>query len=231
MAILTVQGRNVERIGHRGAPRRFLENTLPSFEEALRLGADAIELDVHVTADRQVVVHHDPTLSSTVSPGALRRKPISALRLRELVEVDLGSGSRIPLLREVLELTRGRVTAYVEIKAGDVEAVVEVITASGATCAIHSFDHASVAEVARYSQAIPKGVLFDRWPKSLDAVVAAGGARDVWPKATLITEARLAQIHALGCRAIAWTVNDSTRARELASWGIDGLCTDELTLL
>ncbi|HET9425615.1 MAG TPA: glycerophosphodiester phosphodiesterase, partial [Gemmatimonadaceae bacterium] len=64
-------GRNVERIGHRGAPRRYLENTLPAFTEAVRLGADAVELDVHVTADGQVVVHHDPALSRRVTPAAM----------------------------------------------------------------------------------------------------------------------------------------------------------------
>lgn len=231
MASVTTQGRKVERIGHRGAPRRFLENTLPSFTEALRLGADAVELDVHVTADREVVVHHDSGLSSSIAPGALRRRALSSLLMREIAEVDLGSGSRIPRLDDVLAETRGRATAYVEIKAGDVEAVAEVIARSGAVCAIHSFDHAAVAEVGRVSTGIPLGILLDRWPKDLGAAVRQAGARDVWPRATLITEARIAEIHGLGCRAIAWTVNDGDRARELKSWGVDGLCTDDLTLL
>src|SRR5688572_30232822 len=67
--------RNVERIGHRGAPRRYLENTTPSFREALRLGATAVELDVHVTSDGVPVVHHDPVLSARVTPTAMVRKP------------------------------------------------------------------------------------------------------------------------------------------------------------
>src|SRR4051812_25316812 len=113
MPILTADGRKVERIGHRGAPRRYLENTLPSFEEALKLGADAVELDVHVTADGGVVVHHDPDLSGKVHPDSARRRAISGLTLAEIRKVDLGAGERIPLLAEVLDLTRGRVFTYV----------------------------------------------------------------------------------------------------------------------
>src|SRR4051812_22339036 len=75
----TSTGSNVERIGHRGAPRRYLENTTASFREALRLGGDAIELDVHVTSDGLPVVHHDPVLSARVTPTRLVRKGIDTL--------------------------------------------------------------------------------------------------------------------------------------------------------
>jgi glycerophosphoryl diester phosphodiesterase len=51
---------NFERIGHRGASKEFRENTLPAFQRAIELGADGVELDVHVTADGVAVVHHDP---------------------------------------------------------------------------------------------------------------------------------------------------------------------------
>src|ERR1043165_6207 len=98
--MVTSSRRNVERIGHRGAPRRYLENTTPSFQEALRLGADAIELDVHVTADGVPVVHHDPVLSARVAPSSLVRKQIGSLDAAAVAGVDLGAGSRIPTLAE-----------------------------------------------------------------------------------------------------------------------------------
>jgi glycerophosphoryl diester phosphodiesterase len=231
VAISGVPDRKLERIGHRGAPRRFLENTLPSFAEALRLGADAIELDVHVTADGVPVVHHDPTLSPSVAPAELRRRAISDLTAAQARSADLGSGGKIPLLADVLKLVAGRITTYVEIKAGEIEPVVKVITESGATCAIHSFDHAAVADAKRVAPNIPRGALLDRWPPSLEWVVTTTGARDVWPKATLLTEERIKQIHQLGCRAIAWTVNDKALARQLDGWEIDAICTDDLTVI
>jgi glycerophosphoryl diester phosphodiesterase len=223
-------GRNVERIGHRGAPRVHLENTLPAFEAALKLAADAVELDVHVTADRRVVVHHDPTLKRGVTPSVLAGRAISAIKADELAAVDLGGGASIPLLSEVLELTRGRVITYVEVKAGDIQAVVDVIDASGAICAVHSFDHEAIVTARELAPHIPRGVLFDRWPASVEAVVDRTQARDVWPKHSLVTESRVGEIHSLGCRAIIWTVNDARQAEQLSAWGVDGLCSDDLTL-
>jgi glycerophosphoryl diester phosphodiesterase len=224
-------GRNVERIGHRGAPRRFLENTTPGFAEAVRLGADAVELDVHVTSDGQVVVHHDPTLSRKVSPAALRGRAIGAVTGVDIASADLGAGAKVPLLREVLALMKDRAKTYVEVKAGDIHAVVDVIDASGASCAIHSFDHDAVATARELAPHIPRGVLFDEWPASPRAIIERTAARDVWPKNSLVTPARIAEIHDLGCRVIVWTVNDAVRAKDLAAWGVDGICSDDLTLL
>ena len=226
----TSAGRNVERIGHRGAPRRYLENTTPSFAEALRLGADAVELDVHVTSDGKVVVHHDPVLSARVTPAAFVRKAIGSVDGNAIAAIDLGAGSRIPLLAEVLRLMKGRGTAYVEVKAGDIQAVADVIDDSGTTCAIHSFDHDAIAAALAVAPHIPRGVLFDDWPKSPVAIVDRTKARDVWPKNSLVTRARVAELHGMGCRVIVWTVNDAGRIRELTEWGVDGICSDDLTL-
>jgi glycerophosphoryl diester phosphodiesterase len=224
-------GRNVERVGHRGAPRRHLENTLPSFDEALRLGADAVELDVHVTSDGRVVVHHDPAFGRRIMPATLAGRAISTATAAEVAQVDLGNGSKVPFLADVLRAVAGRAVAYVEIKAGDIKAVAGVIDASGATCAMHSFDHEAIAAALEVAPHIPRGVLFDAWPASPGSIVKRTAARDVWPKNSLVTPERVREIHELGCRVIVWTVNDSVRARELAAWGVDGICSDDLTLL
>ena len=225
----TSSRRNVERIGHRGAPRRYLENTLPAFQEAFRLGADAIELDVHVTADGLPVVHHDPVLSARVTPSSFVRKSIGSITGAEASSIDLGAGSRIPTLSEVLAVARGK-TAYVEVKAGDLESVARAIDASGTTCAVHSFDHEAIAFARSVAPHIPRGVLFDDWPESPGEVMERTGARDVWPKNSLLTRARVKTLHDLGGRVIVWTVNDAGRIRELTDWGVDGICSDDLTL-
>lgn len=225
----TSSRRNVERIGHRGAPRRYLENTLPAFSEALRLGADAVELDVHVTADGLPVVHHDPVLSARVAPASFVRKAIASIEGASIPSIDLGAGSRIPRLAEVLEAMREK-KAYVEVKEGDIQAVADVIDASGTPCAVHSFDHEAIVSARRVAPHIPRGVLFDDWPESPAAIVERTAARDVWPKNSLVTAARVTEIHAMGCRVIVWTVNDAGRIRELVEWGVDGICSDDLTL-
>jgi glycerophosphoryl diester phosphodiesterase len=225
----TSSRRNVERIGHRGAPRRYLENTTPSFQEALRLGADAIELDVHVSSDGLPVVHHDPVLSARVSPSAYVRKAINSIDGESLAAVDLGAGARIPTLAAVLKTVRGK-TAYVEVKDGDIQAVADVIDASGTTCALHSFDHDAIASARRLAPHIPRGVLFDEWPDSPAKIVERTASRDVWPKHSLLTAARVKELQEIGCRVIVWTVNDAGRIRELTEWGVDGICSDDLTL-
>jgi glycerophosphoryl diester phosphodiesterase len=225
----TSSRRNVERIGHRGAPRRYLENTLPAFIEALRLGAEAVELDVHVTADGIPVVHHDPVLSARVSPASFVRKAIASIDRVGISSIDLGAGARIPALADVLSAMKGK-KVYVEIKEGDIQAVADVIDASGTTCAVHSFDHDAIASARRIAPHIPRGVLFDDWPGSPAAIVERTAARDVWPKNSLVTPERVKELQGIGCRVIVWTVNDAGRIRELIDWGVDGICSDDLTL-
>src|SRR4051812_39752872 len=128
----------VERIGHRGAPREFPENSLPSFERALALGADAIELDVHVSSDGVVVVHHDPDLHLDGS-GARGKRTIRATPWSALSRVELSHGVFIPSLAQVLDLVGSRATVYVELKGEAVEeSAIAVIRASNARCAVHS---------------------------------------------------------------------------------------------
>lgn len=95
------------------------ENTLLSFEEAIKQGADFIELDVRQTADGQIVVIHDETLDRTTNGTG----PVGTMRLAELKELDAGgwmgsgfAGQRIPTLLEVLDLTNNRVSLVIEIK-------------------------------------------------------------------------------------------------------------------
>lgn len=85
-------------IAHRGACQEALENTLPAFRRALQLRADALELDVRLTHDHQLVVFHDASLERLGSSN----RPLASLTVPELKRVSLLDGSRIPTLEEVL---------------------------------------------------------------------------------------------------------------------------------
>jgi len=108
-------------IAHRGVPHEAPENTLVSFEWAIQQGANWIELDIHQTADEQLVVIHDETVDRTTNgTGAVRDKT-----LHELQVLDAGSwmdarfqNERIPTLADVLALTEGRAGVVIEVKAG-----------------------------------------------------------------------------------------------------------------
>lgn len=100
-------------IGHRGAAGLVLENTLASFRHAIDIGVDMIELDVHITRDKQFVVCHDPDLSRVSHSDAVIRD----LTYEELRDIKLFNGEPVPLLSDVLALThKANIPTIVELK-------------------------------------------------------------------------------------------------------------------
>jgi glycerophosphoryl diester phosphodiesterase len=204
-------------------PRRQVENTLPSFSAALDEGADGIELDVHATLDGVVVVHHDPVL------GGLEIASTTWDALRQIVLVP---GAHAPTLNDVCSLVGGRAELFVEIKGAGIEMqVVEALRDYAGPAAIHSFDHALIGRLARRGVPHRLGLLYEEHPTGLIAAMAQLGALDLWPHRRLVTPQLIEEVHGSGGRVIPWTVNDANDIRRFASWGVDGLCTDDVTLL
>ena len=220
----------VERIGHRGAPREFPENSLAAFRRAFDRGADAIELDVHKTKDGTIVVHHDPAL--TRAAKALAGRPIADLTLEQIQTVELDHGIGIPTLADVLSAVPSGARAYVELKGEGVgEAVAAVIAGAACDCAVHSFDHAAVARMREIAPGIPRGILYDDRVTDVSAAMKLTSARDVWPKWRLVDHATVKRVHDAGGRVIAWTVNSRRAADSLIELGVDGVCGDDVRLL
>jgi glycerophosphoryl diester phosphodiesterase len=217
----------IERVAHRGAPRERLENTLPGFLLALERGADALELDVHVTRDGEVVVHHDYDIRGHV---------IASSAWSDLSALDLGHGSTMPRLVDVLDAVGARAMMYIELKGVHIEhSVIDVARSHGHRFALHSFDPDAVARVALEAPDIARGILIDRETPHADAemrrLVTRLQPRDVWPHWSLVDESLMRAARELGVRIIAWTVNSSESARELAALGVNGLCTDDMRVL
>jgi len=153
----------VEVIAHRGASAQAPENTLAAFRRAIELGADWFELDCTLSKDGAVVVIHDDTVKRTAKGPAKGR--VADLTLAELQALDVGSwkapefaGERIPTLAESLDLARGEIGVFVEVKHSDdakrlrkrvlaaaPEARLELLEASG--CVDLPLAKAVVAEV------------------------------------------------------------------------------------
>ena len=218
-------------IAHRGTPRERPENTLPAFLRALELGADGIEIDVHVTRDGTVVVHHDPVPRATAPSGRLAGRRIDALTFDELQGFSIRGMALIPTLAETLAVVKGRAELFVELKGAGIEsAVVEQIRRSAmpSRCAVHSFDHDAIRRLGELAPELRRGLLFDRAPTDIAGSMRDTGARDVWPHWELITPPLVGAVHAAGGRVIAWTVNRPEVARALTTQAVDGLCTDVL---
>ena len=225
MAYEHVHGPLPEVIGHRGSPREFRENTLPSFARAFAAGAEGVELDVHATLDRVVVVHHDAV--TNVRPGDSGTRVAIAESSVGKVQAVLVAGERIPTLAEVLRAAPEAGMVYVEVKASGIEQeVVTTIRSSGRRCAVHSFDHRVARRVGELAREIPTGILQTSYPIDPIRPLLDAGARDLWQQWELIDESLIERVHRHGGRVIAWTVNDPAVAERLAGWGVDGICSD-----
>jgi len=144
------------KIAHRGASGHEPENTLRAFERAIELGADMVELDVHLSADGHAVVIHD---------GRIGRRPISDMTLEEIKGVELEGGERIPTLDEVAERLRGRCGLYIELKGeGTPGPVVGIVRRHGIAddVIISSFHPHLISEVKRLDPGIRTSLLVGR---------------------------------------------------------------------
>jgi glycerophosphoryl diester phosphodiesterase len=116
-------------VAHRGAPALAHENTIESFNAALSLGADMVELDVRRSGDGKLLVHHDPWLSRRT-----RRPLLAELTFAGITARAAKKKFRVPLLREALKALSGRTALDIEIKEAGCEK--EVIA-----LALDYFDH------------------------------------------------------------------------------------------
>jgi glycerophosphoryl diester phosphodiesterase len=214
-------------IAHRGDARAGAENTLVAFEAALAAGVDGIELDLHRTRDGTAVVHHDPVPAASVGDPGLAGRPFVDLDAADVARFRHPDGSGIPTLEAVLDLVGSRATLYCELKGeGAVEAVAPLLARHRGPCAMHAFDHRAVREAARLAPGVPRGILVvsrlvDTW-----GALRAAHATTLWPQLEFVDADLLAELHAGGGAAIAWTVNEAARGHALAALGIDGICTD-----
>lgn len=216
-----------EIVGHRGAPRERVENTLPGFARALELGVDGVELDVHATHDGRVVVHHDFVPCARRTDGSREPRTIAALSAAEVAALRFPDGSAIPTLEAVLGLLAGRATAYVEIKGEEIEAaVLEVLACHSTAAAVHSFDHRAVRRVSYARPDLRRGLLLSSYVLDAPAMLRAAGALDLWQEWRWIDQPLVDGVHAIGGRVVAWTANDPAAIRALAAMGVDSICTD-----
>ncbi len=130
------QTRRVVAISHRGEHLQRPENTIPAFLEAIRVGADFIEVDVRTTADGKLVLSHDDTVDrctdGTGKVGSMTFDRIEALDggIKKSPEYK---GTRIPTFDEVLDLARGKIGIYVDIKSATAQDLVSHIDGHGMT--------------------------------------------------------------------------------------------------
>ncbi len=134
MPQISAQSRRVVAIAHRGEHLHHPENTVPAFEEAIHLGADYIEVDVRTTADGKLVLSHDATVDRCTNGHG----EIAKMTFDEIRALDAGAkkgpdfaGVRVPTFDEVLDLARGKIGIYVDVKQVTAQDLVQHIEKHG----------------------------------------------------------------------------------------------------
>ena len=230
--------------GHRGSSARLPENTIAAFRQALADGADALELDLHRTADGHLVVAHDPDgLRMAGSSGR-----IAELSLREVQGWNVaagfgdgvGEGHTIPTLDEVLESFPG-VHIGVDLKPDDRRAVPELLGLidrhqAAPRVTVGSF-HGRLVRLARRlgypgPTALTRGevaavrllpaVLARRLVRGQAAIIPRRGMGLRLDGRRFIHRCR-----AMGLRVDYWVVNDPDEAHQLLDRGATGIITDD----
>jgi glycerophosphoryl diester phosphodiesterase len=217
---------------HRGSPDAaagIRENTVAAFLRARRLGADGVELDVRLTRDGGLAVHHDPAIAGV--------GPICELGAGELPEY-------VPFLPEVLEACAG-LTVNIEIKNLPGEpgydpgehmaaAVAHLVVDRGRTSSVvvSSFWPDTLDAVHRTAPDVPTGLLVAQWFDPADCVPVAlsHSCTALHPDVSLASEALVAEAHVAGLSVATWTVNLPGQVESLAGMGVDTVITDDVPM-
>ncbi len=244
-------------VAHRGGSRIAPENTLQAFEAAARLGADAIETDVRLSADGKVFVFHDgDTARISGEPGTIEGRSAS-----EIARLDAahsfspdgrtfplrGTGVRIPLLAEALErFPKMRFSIDAKSDAEQLaEMLARTIREAGAEerVCVGSF---SDAQGIRLGRLLPRSCRFLSQRAAVFHVLAAkvavpgsfcptGYDLAALPRRShgldVVTERTVSHFHRLGMAVHVWTVDDEAEMRELLALGVDGIISDRPDVL
>jgi len=239
---------------HRGGSALAPENTLAAFDNGLALGANGLELDVHLSRDGVVVVHHDGSLDRTTN----LRGPVAERTAGELSRADAGfffrdgggfpyrgQGIGVPTLADVLLRYRDA-RIIVELKGDNVDlarATVDAVRTAGAidrvclgafgTRLLHAARAVEPSLATSASGSEVRWALYRswcRWP--VTRVAYAGYQIPEFAGRTVVLSPRfVADAHRAGLGVQVWTVDDEAAARRMLDWGVDGLISDRPDLI
>ena len=204
-------------LGHRGAraSKAVPENTLASFDLALRHGCDGFEFDVRLTGAGRAVVTHDAKVGRITVSRATRRQLV-----------------HLPSLDDVLHRYTHRAFLNIELKVKGLETIVLAALREHQPereFVVSSFIPDVIMELKARSAVVQVGIICEK--KSQLAQWNKLPVEYVMAHESVIDEKLVQEIRAAGRRIFAWTVNDKSSMVRLAGWGIDGIISDDTQLL
>lgn len=223
--------------GHRGASAYAPMNTLPAFELAASQGADGVELDVHFSKDKQLIVLHDFTVDHTTDGKGFARD----MTLAQLKTLDAGSkkdpkfaGVQIPTLDEVFQAIGQKLYVNVEIKSetedtdGVEQAVADCLRRNNMQerVIVSSFNPLALKRFREIMPEVPIGYLYMTDDQPFSEVMETLPHEARHPHYPMVDQAYMEWAKSKNYRVNTWTVNDPARAVELKRLSVDAIITD-----
>jgi len=218
------------KIGHRGARGYEAENTLSSFQKAIDLKVDGIELDVHLSADGELMVIHDETIDRTTNGKGL----VNSFTRAELQSFSIETNNKIPTLSAVFDLVDRRCFINIELKsfetAAKVVALIEKYIREKnwkyTDFVVSSFDWDALEEVNFVNTEIPIAVLTET---DLDKALAFAKiiqAKAINPDFQLLNIENIQKLLKNGFEIFPWTVNETADIKKMQSFNVNGIISD-----
>jgi len=214
------------KIGHRGAAGYAPENTLASFQKALDLKVDMIELDVYQCQSGELIVMHDDKVDRTTDgSGYVWNKT-----LQELKKLKAGQEEKIPTLVEALDLIKKKVPVNIELKgentAKPVSNLINQYKKKGwadKNFIISSFNHIELQKFKKYQPKINIGALICGIPSNYAAAAEKLGAYSINPSLEFINQKLVDDAHKRDLKVFVWTVNEKDDIKRIKKMGADGI--------
>lgn len=214
-------------VGHKGAAGYAPENTIKSFETAIEIGCDRVELDILLTKDNEIIVSHDKDVSKLTNGVGL----VSEMTLSDLKKLEYDGGDKIPTLQEVIDICKDKIDLQIELKSDGISTLINDLIIKNNiedNVVITSFKIHRLKEIKNLNPRLDVGLLF--WT---DEVM-----EDIWnlannvpldffgPFSEIITKEFIDKAHNIGKYVYAYRVNTLELGNRLISMGVDAIGTD-----
>ncbi|MHA1235327.1 MAG: glycerophosphodiester phosphodiesterase [Promethearchaeota archaeon] len=223
-------------IGHKGASAIAPENTLKAFQKAIELRADYVEFDAHLTKDGEIVIRHDNDTYSLTGTHSLIRDNT----LEQIKKLDAGEGEHIPTLQELIAIAKGKIGLQLEIKStGLLVRMVQILRKENLiqNSIVSCFMFGELVKLKKIEPKIKIGFLLPAELVRSQSIkrkiikCEKEGFYAIHPHFSTVNKEIVDFAHANGLKINVWTVNDRNSMNNLIQLGVDGIITDDISLL
>ena len=217
------------KIAHRGARAYEPENTLRSFNKAIEFGVDAIELDVRITKDNELVVIHSDDVNKTTNGNG----KVNELTLEQIKKLVTEKDEPVPTLEEVLDSVGKKVKILIEIKENGIEEkTISLIQKKKLldNVVIISFHEEVLKKVREINDQVETGLVYVRHKNPIKTALNIK-AQYLLSLYRFTHSKNINKAHENGLKIIVWTVNNKEEVEEFKNKGVDGIAVDRPDIL